>query len=86
MILAHKIRIDATYAQAKYFAQAAGTSRLVWNWALAEWNSQYKAGGKPTGFSLKKQFNAVKYNLFPWLKTFIVMLMLHHLCTFKKHF
>lgn len=67
MILAHKIRIDATVRQANYFAQAAGTSRLVWNWALAEWNRQYEAGQKPSGFSLKKQFNAVKYVLFPWL-------------------
>jgi putative transposase len=67
MILAHKIRLDATFKQRLYFAQAAGTSRLVWNWALSEWERQYRAGKKPSGMSLKKQFNAVKYELFPWL-------------------
>jgi putative transposase len=67
MILAHKIRLDTTYKQRAYFAQAAGTARLVWNWALAEWDRQYRAGEKPSGMSLKKQFNAVKYELFPWL-------------------
>lgn len=67
MILAHKIKLDTTYRQRTYFAKAAGTSRLVWNWALAEWDKQYQAGKKPSGMSLKKQFNAVKYQLFPWL-------------------
>lgn len=68
MILAHKIKLDTTHKQRKYFSQAAGTSRLVWNWALAAWDKQYQAGEKPSGMSLKKQFNAVKYQLFPWLK------------------
>jgi putative transposase len=68
MILAHKIQIDPTRKQAKYFAQACGTSRFVWNWALAEWNRQYAAGEKPSGMKLKKQFNAVKYQQFPWLE------------------
>jgi putative transposase len=68
MILAHKIQLDPTVKQAMYFAQAAGTARMVWNWALAEWNKQYEAGGKPSGMKLKKEFNAVKYALFPWLE------------------
>jgi putative transposase len=67
MILAHKIRLAPTVKQAKYFAQAAGTARFVWNWALDEWDRQYKAGGKPSGFSIKLEFNKVKYELFPWL-------------------
>lgn len=67
MILAHRIRLDITCKQAKYFAQAAGTARMVWNWALAEWKRQYEAGKKPKGSDLKKQFNSIKYQLFPWL-------------------
>jgi putative transposase len=67
MIVAHKIQLDPTVAQAKYFAQAAGTARFVWNWALDEWDRQYKDGGKPSGMSLKREFNKVKYELFPWL-------------------
>ncbi|MCL5972325.1 MAG: transposase [Firmicutes bacterium] len=66
-ILAHKIRLDPTSDQIQYFKQASGTARLVWNWALDEWNRQYAAGQKPQGPALKKQFNAVKYQQFPWL-------------------
>ena len=36
MIKAHKIRLNPTPEQAVYFAKAAGISRFVWNWALAE--------------------------------------------------
>lgn len=67
MILAHRIRLEPTVKQAKYFAQAAGTARFVWNWALDEWDRQYKEGGKPSGMALKRQFNAIKYEVFPWL-------------------
>ena len=68
MILAHKIQINANKTQLKYFAQAAGTSRFVWNWALGEWNKQYQEGLKPNANALKKEFNAIKYEKFPWLK------------------
>jgi putative transposase len=66
MIRAHKIRLQTTPEQANYFARAAGTSRFVWNWALAEWNRQYEAGGKPTAFKLKKQFNEIRREQYPW--------------------
>jgi putative transposase len=66
MIRAHKIRLNPTPAQVNYFARAAGTSRFVWNWALAEWNRQYEAGEKPTAFKLKKQFNAIRRQQYPW--------------------
>ena len=66
MIRAHKIRLNPTPEQANYFARAAGTSRFVWNWALAEWNRQYEAGEKPTALKLKKQFNEMRREHFPW--------------------
>ena len=66
MIKAHKIRLHPTPEQAVYFAKAAGTSRFVWNWALAEWNRQYEAGGKPTALKLKKHFNEIRREQFPW--------------------
>ena len=66
MIRAHKIRLNPTPEQANYFARAAGTSRFVWNWALAEWNRQYEAGEKPTALKLKKQFNEIRREQFPW--------------------
>jgi putative transposase len=66
MIKAHKIRLNPTEEQSVYFAKAAGTARFVWNWALAEWHRQYEAGEKPTALKLKKQFNEIRREQFPW--------------------
>lgn len=66
MIRAHKIRLNPTAEQARYFAKAAGTARFVWNWALAEWKRQYEAGEKPTALKLKKHFNEIRREQFPW--------------------
>lgn len=68
MQLAHRIALDPTPQQREYFQRAAGTARFVWNWALTEWNRQYEAGQKPNALALKRQFNAIKYQEFPWLK------------------
>jgi putative transposase len=35
---------------------------------LTEWNRQYAAGQHPNAQTLKKQFNAIKYHQFPWLR------------------
>lgn len=68
MNLTHKIALLPTPEQSEYFQRAAGTARFVWNWALAEWNRQYAAGQQPSAMAMKKQFNAIKYAEFPWLK------------------
>ena len=67
MLLAHKIALDPNAAQRLYFARAAGTARFAWNWALAEWKAQYKAGGKPSDVSLRRDLNQVKREQFPWM-------------------
>jgi putative transposase len=67
MILAHKIALDPNVEQAIYFARACGTARFAWNWALAEWQRQYKDGGKPSEAALRKQLNAAKREQFPWM-------------------
>ncbi len=66
MIRAHQIRLHPTAEQAQYFTRAAGVARFVWNWALAEWNKYYEAGGKPTALTLKKHFNQIRREHFPW--------------------
>jgi putative transposase len=68
MQLTHKIKLNATKEQTAYFQKAAGTARFVWNWALAKWQEAYASGNKPNAMALKKQFNAIKYQEFPWLK------------------
>jgi putative transposase len=64
--LTHKICLAPTIKQEQYFRKACGTARFTWNWALHEWKNQLKSGLKPTAFSLKKSFNAIKLTQFPW--------------------
>ena len=66
MILSHKIRLVPTSAQEDYFRRACGTARFTYNWALANWKQAYEAGEKPSGRSLKVQFNAIRREQFPW--------------------
>ena len=63
----HVIRLDPTCKQAHAFACACGVARQAFNWGLAEWQRQYKAGLKPTADKLKKQYNAIKGEQFPWV-------------------
>jgi putative transposase len=58
--LSHKIRLYPTPSQESYFCQACGVSRSTYNWALEHWKKDYGAGGKPSAYKLKKQFNAIK--------------------------
>jgi putative transposase len=67
MLRAHKIELNPTAEQAYSFARACGTARFAWNWALAEWERQYRAGAKPTEAALRKQLNACKRQQFPWM-------------------
>jgi len=46
-------------------ARAAGCARFTYNWALAEWEKQYKNGEKPSALKLKKKFNSIKEQNFP---------------------
>ena len=82
--LAHKIELIPNKAQIEYFAKACGVSRFAYNWALANWNSQYKnwkeaeveakENGtinnlpKPNEYELRKQFNAIKKDQYPFVK------------------
>ena len=66
MILSHKIRLAPNEEQEAYFRQACGVSRFTYNWALARWKETYEAGGKPSGRSLKVEFNAIRQTDFPW--------------------
>jgi len=67
MRVAHKIALDPNLAPRQYFARAAGTARFAYNWALAEWQRQHKAGEKPNDTALRRQLNAIKRAQFPWM-------------------
>lgn len=76
MQIAHKIELKPSNKQTTYFKKACGISRFSWNWALAQWNKQYEENErvskeqsvKISGMSLKKEFNAIKKDQFPWTK------------------
>jgi putative transposase len=63
---AHKIRLNPSVEQTQWFLQACGVARFCFNWGLAEWKRQYEAGEKPSAYKLKKQFNAIRREQFPW--------------------
>jgi len=66
-ILSHKIALDVTCKQDVYFRKACGTARFAWNWGLAKWQEKYQANISTSGLELKKEFNALKTTLFPWV-------------------
>jgi putative transposase len=68
MLRAYKTELRPNNKQRGYFAQCAGATRYVYNWGLAEWKRQYEAGEKPSAEGLRKQFNAQKDELCPWIR------------------
>ncbi len=67
MIVVHRIALDPNKKQETSFRKSAGAARFAYNWALAEWQRQYDAGGKPNEASLRKLLNEIKANAFPWM-------------------
>jgi len=66
-ILAHKIRIYPHKKHQTLCKKSCGCKRFAYNWALNEWNEQYKNGNKPSEGELRKQLNAIKKKQFPWM-------------------
>lgn len=67
MNLSHKIRIYPTKEQEVLLIKSCGVARFTYNWGLAEWKKQYSEGYKLNSLSLKKQFNSIKREQFPWV-------------------
>ena len=65
MIRAHQIRLNPTSEQENYFYKAAGTARFAYNWAVEQW--RIVEGKKPSANILKKRFNAIKAEAYPWV-------------------
>ena len=64
---AHKIRLNPTPEQAEFFRRCAGVSRFVYNHGLAEWQRLYDDGVNPNALQLKKDFNAIKREEYPFV-------------------
>ena len=63
----HRIKLNPTAEQENYFLRACGTARFAYNWGLARWNEMFAAGEKPSANKIKKQFNKIKRQEFPWV-------------------
>jgi putative transposase len=82
MKTAHKIRINPTPEQVGYLKQACGTRRFIYNWGREQWEKQYQAYKHeqetvpeqehtltpPNAFVLKKQFNEIREQEYPWTR------------------
>lgn len=66
-VLTHRIELKPNKIHEALFRQCVGASRFAYNWALAEWQRQFKAGEKPNEAALRRQFNALKPVDFPWI-------------------
>jgi putative transposase len=64
---AYKTELDPNNEQATLFERFAEVRVFVYNIAIREWQRQYKNGEKPNANNLKKQFNACKHELFPYV-------------------
>lgn len=65
--ISHKIELVPNNKQKSYFRKAFGCARLAYNWGLAEWQRRYKEGDKVDAYGLKKAFNAMRKEEFPFV-------------------
>lgn len=63
---AHLIRLNPTPEQAIYFRKACGVTRHAYNWALAQWKDARSKGERVKMADLKKAYNQIKGEAFPW--------------------
>jgi len=76
IIRAYKTELNPNNKQQTFFGRCCGASRFTYNWGLAEWKRQYEqwkeepeTAKKPSMYSLKKQFNAQKDDICPWIRS-----------------
>lgn len=67
IFISHKIELAPSNKQKTYFHKAFGCARFAYNWGLAEWQRRYKEGEKMNAYGLKKAFNAIKKNEYPFV-------------------
>lgn len=66
MLRVHKIALDPNNVQETFFKKAAGGARFAFNWALEQWDKMRWSGEKPNEAALRREFNAIKAEEFPF--------------------
>ena len=64
---AHQIELKLNNKERNYMSKASGISRFTYNWALKKWQEWYSEGKKTSPYALKKEFNAIKRQEFPFV-------------------
>ena len=67
LTISHKIELIPNNKAITHFKKAFGCSRLAYNWGLAKWQEYYKQGIKKSQLELKKEFNAIKKEQYPFV-------------------
>ena len=64
--ISHKIELKPNNAAKTHFRKAFGCARLAYNWGLAKWEENYKNNIKASIYDIRKEFNAIKKEQFPF--------------------
>lgn len=67
MIFGHVIELDPTPENIVAFSKAFGCSRVAYNWCLNRYNEYRSQGVKISTMTLKKEFNSIKREIYPWI-------------------
>lgn len=67
MMRGHIIALDTTAKTAEAMARAAGVKRFTYNWIVNEYNNRSAVGEYTNIDKLKKEFNSIKREKFPWI-------------------
>lgn len=64
--ISHKIELKPNNKAKTHFKKAFGCARLAYNWGLAKWQENYKQGIKSSIYDIRKEFNAIKKEQYPF--------------------
>ena len=67
LYISHKIELKPNNKAKTHFKKAFGCARFAYNWALAKWQENYKLGVKASILDLRKEFNAIKKEQYPFV-------------------
>ena len=66
ILASHKIELKPNNKAKTHFKKAFGCARLAYNWALAEWEENYRQGVKASIYDIRKEFNSIKKEKYPF--------------------
>ena len=67
VLVGHKVRLYPTPRQQTYFIKCVHASRYAFNRCLGIWQEMYETTGNASAYAVRKQFNAEKAEVSPWM-------------------